>query len=143
MVFIFIRRAIPVVKKHYTIAKYKYTLGTDRTLQEVTRPRVLRLYRDWMRTLDRTLPCAVREVSKDQVRAYFREGREEHSIYTVMTLLAAGEDSLQQWKLGDRTSLKHPGFVRPFHTWQPHIDVMDPSAAEEYTAKYTPPMIDR
>lgn len=143
MVFIFIRRLVPVVRKHCTIAKYRLTLGTDDTLQQVTRPRVLRLYRDWMRTLDRTLPCAMREVSKDQVRAFFREGQEEHSIYAVMTLLDAGEDSLRQWKQGDRTSLKHPGFVRPFHMWEPPVDKIDPSTLDEYTEKYTPPMSHR
>ncbi|KAL9646485.1 hypothetical protein ABK040_006479 [Willaertia magna] len=76
----------------------KFGGDVDRFVEEYSKPKVLSLYRDWMKTLDKTLPLALREVSKQQLRNYFQTAKEDYSPYLILNELDAGQYALELWK---------------------------------------------
>jgi hypothetical protein len=52
MRFVFIQN----VKRLFNLIHLKSTIGEERAIEEITKPKVLKLYKEWMKELSLTLP---------------------------------------------------------------------------------------
>ncbi|KAG2378068.1 hypothetical protein C9374_008690 [Naegleria lovaniensis] len=107
----------------------------DVFVEKFSKPQVLSLYREWIRELNRTLPLAIREVSKQNLRIHFDATKDDYSPYLILNELEAGRYALELWKKGDRHALKY-GIPRQFSVYRA-IREQKPPDSNAYR-RYTP-----
>ncbi|KAF0976545.1 hypothetical protein FDP41_004444 [Naegleria fowleri] len=107
----------------------------DLFIEKFSKPNVLSLYREWIRELNRTLPLALREVSKQNLRTHFEATKDDYSPYLILNELEAGRYALELWKKGDRHALKY-GIPRQFSVYRA-IREQKPPDSNAYR-RYTP-----
>ena len=135
MRFVFVQN----IKRYWSNFHLKMTIGEDLAIETITKPKVLKLYKEWMKELNLTLPLGLREVNREMIRAMFQEGKEDYDLKTILLELDAGNLALKRWREGDRSSLTIGG-MRKFNQFS--IPYKDRWHRFESTNPYTPFYVD-